>query len=285
MTIEALWEASGAAAWGTVSYQSLLPHMDLIARTKAQALCPAPAGVWAAAFPYFAGDAPGSLSRYARGEDYHTAVLRRLEGVCRGLEALYPGRTFVPGTDDSPIPEEACARLAGLGLRGQQGLTILPPWGTWLFLGTILTDLPLETPGAPAPDCIRCGRCAAACPGGAISGQGVDPSKCLSHLTQKKGELTAEQEALLRAHPMVWGCDICQEVCPYNAGVPITPLAEFREDLILALDPADVAGLTRRQFEEKYPNRAFTWRGPGVIERNQALQGFPSGGSWQPQAD
>lgn len=263
--------AAGAAAWGAVSFGGLAPYMDETARRRAAGLCPDPAGVLVAAFPYYAGAGEGNLSLYARGEDYHLAVTRRLERVCRSLRDAYPGRTFVPGVDASPIPEREAAALAGLGVRGLHSLVILPPWGSYVFLGTILTDLPLEGPSRPAPDCIRCGRCAAACPGGAIGPKGVDPERCLSHLTQKKGALTREQEALLTAHPLVWGCDLCQRVCPYNEGVPLTPLSEFRDSLIRSLDKADLEGLTNRAFHEKYPGRAFTWRGPAVLRRNLEL--------------
>ena len=162
--------------------------------------------------------------------------------------------------------------MAGLGLRGRNTLTILPPWGTWLFLGAILTDLPLESAPVPAPACMDCGKCTAACPTGALGPNGLDPDRCLSALTQKKGALTAEEEARLRGHGLVWGCDACQRACPYNRDVPLSPLPEFRTNLIHTLGTTDVDHLTRRQFQEKYPLRAFTWRGPGVLLRNLRLK-------------
>ena len=272
LDLEALWKRAGAAAWGTCAYRDLLPSMGGPAREKAEAICPAPAGAFVAAFPYYAGEEPGNLSLYARGEDYHLALSRRLEQVCAGLREAWPGRTFAPLVDDSPLPEREAAALAGLGLRGRNGLAILPPWGTWAFLGTVLTDLPLPSAPVPAPDCPDCGACAAACPGGALGPEGVDQERCLSALTQRKGELSPEQEALLAAHPLVWGCDACQRACPFSREAAVTPLPEFRRDLVAALSPSDVEGLTRRQFQAAFPGRAFTWRGPGVLSRNFALQ-------------
>lgn len=272
MTIEELWKTSGAAAWGGCAYADLLPHMDEAAKARAEALCPSPAGVFAAAFPYFGGDTPGNLSVYARGEDYHGALTRRLEGVCAGLRTVFPEKNFIPLVDSSPLPERVCAALAGLGLRGRNTLTILPPWGSYLFLGTVLTDLPLETLQISTEFCTGCGNCLRVCPSGALSEQGLDREKCLSALTQRKGALTLEEREALARHPYAWGCDLCQRVCPYNAGVPLSPLPEFREALIPALSHRDVENLTNRQFQEKFPGRAFTWRGPGVLKRNLELQ-------------
>ena len=105
-----------------------------------------------------------------------------------------------------------------------------------------------------------------------MEADGVRTDRCLSHLTQKTGELTPEEAALLSAHPLIWGCDVCQQVCPYNRAAPVTPLPEFRDDLVPALTLPDVAGQTRRQFLERYPGRAFTWRGPGPLQRNLELK-------------
>lgn len=272
--MDSWFEAAGAAAWGAVRFGGLAPYMDARALARAEELCPVPAGVFVAAFPYYAGDVPGNLSRYARGSDYHTSVVYRLEGVCRAMEARWPGRRFLPGADNSPIPEKTAALLAGLGVLGNNSLVLTPRWGSYVFFGTILTDLtdwdwPEPRPAGP---CLNCGRCVAACPGGAIGGEGMDPSRCLSHLTQKKGELDPDQTRLVAEHSLIWGCDRCQEVCPYNRDLPLTPLPEFRTGLIHRLDRGDLAGLTARQFRERYANRAFTWRGPGVLLRNLDLQ-------------
>ena len=84
--------------------------------------------------------------------------------------------------------------------------------------------------------------------------------------------LSPEEAALLSAQACLWGCDLCQRVCPYNAHPAITPISDFREDLIPSLSPADLEGLTNRTFREKYGDRAFAWRGPAVLWRNLALK-------------
>lgn len=144
---------------------------------------------------------------------------------------------------------------------GRHGLLILPPYGSFLFLGTILTGAALALPEREAaPACEDCGRCAAACPVGALGPGGADRERCLSQLTQQK-RLTDEEAALVAAHPYVWGCDLCQRACPYNHHAARSPLPEFREDLIDRLTPADLDGLSNRSFQSKYGTRAFAWRG------------------------
>lgn len=92
-------------------------------------------------------------------------VTRRLNTVCDALRRKYPEESFVPAADNSPLPEREAAWLAGIGLRGKNGLLILPPYGTYVFLGTILTGAALDVPERPAaPDCPGCGACWAACP-------------------------------------------------------------------------------------------------------------------------
>ena len=269
-----LFAAAGAAAWGGVAFRRLLPCLSPEALARAEALCPNPKTVLAAAFPYYAGDRPGNLSLYARGADYHAVVTGRLNTVCEVLREKYPEDTFYPSADSSPLPEREAAWLAGIGLRGGNGLLILPPHGTYVFLGTILTGADLPVPERPpAPACPGCGACQRACPAGALGEGGVDPSRCLSELTQKKGALTGEEEARLKAHPLVWGCDFCQRACPFNAAPALTPLPEFAENLVDGLTAGDLAGLTNRAFREKYGDRAFAWRGPGPLRRNLALRG------------
>ncbi|WP_186567257.1 epoxyqueuosine reductase [Lawsonibacter celer] len=271
--LDAAFAAAGAAGWGAVAYGRLAPAMSPAARERAEEACPCPAAVLVAAFPYYAGNRPGNLSLYARGRDYHAVVTARLNTVCSFLKEHYPGYLFLPAADNSPLPEREAARLAGLGMMGWNGLVILPPYGTYLFLGTILTDAPLpveEVP--PSPDCPGCGRCVSACPGGALGPDGFALERCLSHLTQKKGELTEKENALVAAHPLVWGCDFCQRVCPFNDHPALSPLPEFTCGLVARVAPEDLEGLTNRAFQEKYGAYAFAWRGPAVLRRNLELQ-------------
>lgn len=266
--------ACGAAAWGYVSFATLAGQMDFISRAKAEELVPNPAAVLVAAFPYFTGQTKGNLSLYARGADYHAILRQRLNTICDYLLAQYPEYLFFASADNSPIPERQAAWLAGLGLRGRNGLFILPPYGSYVFLGTILTDAPLDTPKTtPAPDCIHCGKCVTACPSGALNVEHMFHVKqCLSDLTQKKGVLTADEAAQLKAHPYIWGCDICQNVCPYNRTPKIAPLPEFEEGYLADLTGEMLAGMTNRTFAQTFGRRAFAWRGLGVLRRNLDLK-------------
>ena len=277
MTVNKLNEAfaaAGAAAWGGLPFSELAEEMTAEAIEKAEALCPGPRTVLVAAFPYYAGESGGNLSLYARGRDYHQVITRRLNTICNFLLQKYKNCRFLPGTDNSPLPERQGAWRCGIGLRGKNGLVILPPYGSYVFLGTILTDARLELPPRiPSPGCAGCGKCQAACPGGALGAEGVDPGRCLSALTQRKGVLTEREQALIKAHPLIWGCDTCQQACPHNAAPTLSPLPEFRTELTASLTAEDLAGLTNRNFREKYGDRAFAWRGPAPLRRNLELQG------------
>ena len=265
--------AAGAAAWGGLPFSELAADMTEAAVEKATALCPNPRTVLVAAFPYYAGDRPGNLSLYARGRDYHQVVTEKLNTICDILREKYENGVFLPAADNSPLPERQAAWRCGIGLRGKNGLVILPPYGSYVFLGTILTDVALDLePRTASLDCVGCGKCLAACPGGALGEDGVNLSRCLSGLTQKKGELTGEEEALVKAHPLIWGCDCCQRACPYNASPELSPLPEFREGLVDVLDGADLEGQTNRSFREQYGDRAFAWRGPAPLRRNLELK-------------
>ena len=185
------------------------------------------------------------------------------------------GKPSCPERITPPCPNGSAPRLAGLGILGRHGLVIVPPYGSWVFLGTILTDLPLPSASTPAPDCPGCNACIRACPSGALTEAGCDIKRCLSDLTQKKGTLTEEQEAQLQAHPLIWGCDFCQLACPYNRDAQPSPLPELtgqaaETPYLPSLSSEDLEGLTNRTFRAAFGNRAFAWRGPAVLRRNLA---------------
>ncbi len=200
----------------------------------------------------------GWISRYAWSrEDYHESVLRRLKQVEDELRRQLDStanlhlRSYV---DTGPLIERVYAKYAGIGWIGKNTCIINQQLGSWLFLGVILTSLDVTenelTPDLPAPDrCGTCTRCITACPTQAIVSPGeLDARLCISYLTiEKRGEIPDELRAGMGRH--VFGCDICQDVCPWNRKAPVTSAAEFepREGLVNpALDW--LAGMQPEEF-------------------------------------
>jgi epoxyqueuosine reductase len=167
------------------------------------------------------GDADGSprawISRYAWGCDYHEIVRGKLEELRAAIEASRPGVETRVYVDTGPIVERAFARFSGLGWMGKNTCLINEQGGSWFFLGVILTNLELA-PDLPAPDrCGSCTRCLEACPTAALVEPYVmDASRCISYLTiELKGSMPQELRSGVGVN--IFGCDICQDVCPWNA--------------------------------------------------------------------
>ena len=170
--------------------------------------------------------------------------------------------------DNGPLDDRGAAFEAGLGFYGQNGMLINPDFGSYFFIGQISHDLDVEPDKPLAQTCLDCGRCERECPGRALRGGKVDISKCLSEITQKKGELSAEEVNLIKKHKTIWGCDVCQRVCPHNRGLGTTAIPEFMEGRLQSLEHWDVEGLSNSEFKEKYGEYAFSWRGKNPLVRN-----------------
>lgn len=220
-----------------------------------------PVSVIAAVFPYktpASGDE--NLCLYARVPDYHIVLGNRLKSACEALLEAFPENHFLPFVDSSVISEVAAALRCGLGVLGKNRLLITPKYGSYVFIGAILTDLKLDFCNQPVAFCPDCGHCIAACPTGTLSGKG----DCLSFITQKKGVLTDYETDLIRKNGLAWGCDVCQNVCPLNADAAFTDLPEFTSGIKRRICAKDLDDLT---------GRAYGWRGREVLERNLKILG------------
>lgn len=183
--------------------------------------------------PIDPAEAPrGWISRYAWGTDYHDVLLPRLQRLARALEQQFgPEVRTRAYVDTGPIVERVAAKYAGLGWLGKNTCLIHPRLGSWLFLGTILTTLELAPtcpPEQPPPDlCGSCRRCLDACPTGALVAPYVmDARRCIAYLTiEHRGPIPEEFRPAIG--PMVFGCDICQDVCPWNRKAPARGWPEF----------------------------------------------------------
>ena len=217
-----------------------------------------------------------NVSLYAVPRDYHGYMQMLSETLLPELVESFPTHRFALFADHSPIREVDAAARAGLGVLGLNGLLITPAYGSFVFLGEIITDADYETvtdrsiPDFPAqpPLCEGCGACLAACP--ADCG-GSEREGCLSALTQKKGALTEDEITAITRGGLVWGCDACQLACPHNRRVireeVDTPVPYFREGRLIHLDTAVLDAMDDGEFA----NRAYAWRGRGVIRRNTEI--------------
>ena len=198
----------------------------------------------------------GWISRYAWSrEDYHDSVLRRLRKVEAQLKQAWSPKEIETRSyvDTGPVIERVYAKYAGIGWLGKNTCLINQKIGSWLFLGVIITSLELQ-PDLPAPDrCGTCTRCIDACPTHAFVGpHQLDSNRCIAYLTiEKRGPIPDELREGI-GH-QVFGCDICQDVCPWNRKAPATDVPEFqpREGLV---NPALawLAEISQEEFREKF---------------------------------
>ncbi len=215
----------------------------------------------------------GWISRYAWGhEDYHDAVLRRLRTVETALKATAPEIITRCYVDTGPIVERVYAKYAGLGWIGKNTCILNQQLGSWLFLGVILTSLELE-PDLPATDrCGSCTRCIDACPTHAFIGPyELDATRCISYLTiEKRGSIPQDLREGMGRH--IFGCDICQDVCPWNRKSPVTSAPEFQSRDGLVNPALDwLANIGEEEFREKFRGSAIKRAKRSGLRRNAVI--------------
>lgn len=218
----------------------------------------------------------GWIARYAQGEvDYHDVLLPRLRTLEAAIAALAPNEEPFRSwcyVDTGPVIERVFAKYAGIGWIGKNTCILNEQLGSWLFLGVILTNLALE-PDLPATDrCGSCTRCLDACPTNAFVGpHQLDATKCISYLTiEKRGPIPEELRTGIGRH--LFGCDICQDVCPWNRKAPVGTVPEFQPKEERVNPPlrelAEMDVDQYREFVQKSPIKRTKWVG---FRRNLAV--------------
>ncbi len=222
-------------------------------------------------FPYYVEHKdPSNLSRYTWAKDYHLVINEYLKKLIEKLQIMNTDAQFSIHCDTSPLADRYMAYLAGLGFYGKNNCFISPKWGSYVVIGTILTTLELDPDTPLTQSCMGCNRCITACLGQCLGHDEFKFDTCKSYLTQKKGELTSEEEHIIAKTPLVFGCDVCQEVCPHNKDIPTTPIPEF-QSVEPYIDIDELDSLTNKEFKAKYGQRAFSWRGKKILIRNQEI--------------
>jgi epoxyqueuosine reductase len=278
------WIAAGYA--GEMKYMEARDEQGSLKRASLSSVAPWARSVIVCAINYntahpYSTEVPdagrGWISRYAWSrEDYHHAVLGRLKKVeaalheaARQLPSELVTRSYV---DTGPIVERVFAKYAGVGWMGKNTCLINQKKGSWLFLGVILTSLELAA-DMPAPDrCGTCTRCIQACPTDAIvAPYKLDSTRCISYLTiEKRGAIPENLREGVGRH--VFGCDICQDVCPWNRKAPVTVAPEFAPRHGLVSPALDwLAEMSAEEFRQTFGGSPIRRAKRNGLRRNAAI--------------
>jgi len=224
-------------------------------------------------FPYYTGNVNGgNITKSAYSLDYHIIVKRMLEKIGRFLEEHIDNFIYKSFVDSGPFSDRYLAYRAGLGFWGINNHIITDKYGSYVFIGYILNNYPFEADVPQDRTCLQCFNCVKKCPGQCILGEfTINAQRCKSYITQKKGELSDKDKEILKKHHLIWGCDVCQDVCPHNKGVKETPLEDFRKDLKHSIEYEELKEISNKEFLRRYRDRSFSWRGKGVLLRNYEI--------------
>lgn len=268
------WLQSGMAA--TMTYV----HRQASRRIEPATIVPGAIRAVVLTTNYFTQDGPpstktGRVAKYARGEDYHRALADPLEQLTNYVASLGGEDTLVRWyVDAGPVPERELAQRAGLGWIAKNTMLINPHHGSYFFLSSVLTSLDLAVdPPFVTDRCGSCRRCLEACPTTALPRpRTLDSRRCISYLTiEHRGEIAEELQPLIGQ--WVFGCDICQDVCPWN-----TKFAAETENQSLGLDAQyehldleELRVLSDQQFTDRFGHTALERPGAGGLRRNARI--------------
>ncbi|PIC75664.1 tRNA epoxyqueuosine(34) reductase QueG [Sporosarcina sp. P19] len=264
-----------------LNYQSGFEEPDIEKRTEPLLLLDQAESIIAiaVAYPSKMSDSPrgkkgerrGMFCRASWGEDYHTVLRDKLAQLELFILTKVPDARLRSMVDTGELVDRAVAERAGIGWSAKNCSIITPEFGSYVYLGEMITNLPFK-PDEPMEDqCLDCNLCLDACPTGALVQPGqLDAQRCIAFLTQTKKPVP--EEFRLKIGNRLYGCDTCQTVCPKNKGMnhkhqlSFTPEPELVKPLLLSL-----LSLSNRQFKEQYGHMSGSWRGKNPIQRNALI--------------
>jgi epoxyqueuosine reductase len=274
-------EKDGAAAhlqaWLALGYHADLQWMANPKRGDIRRCLPEVQSVICVALNYYTphphsqSQECGKISRYAWGRDYHKVMEKKLKALSRWLEAQGEGIQARYYADTGPIQDKLWAQRAGIGWIGKNGNLISREYGSWLFLGEILTNLVLEPDSPHTQHCGTCRRCLDACPTGAIPQPFVvDANRCIAYHTIENRAEKLPDAIASQLQGWVAGCDICQDVCPWNQRfAKETDVAEFQPyPWNLAPKLRELAEISEAEWNRRFPVSALRRIKPEMLRRN-----------------
>ncbi|WP_434797675.1 tRNA epoxyqueuosine(34) reductase QueG [Terrisporobacter vanillatitrophus] len=225
------------------------------------------------AFPYYIEqNQESNISKYCYGLDYHLVIKEKLDNICHEIKKIDESFNYKIFADNGPLVDRYLAYLAGIGYYGINNNIITDKYGSYVFIGYIVNNYDLEPDKPTNKTCKKCNKCVEYCPGNALGGNyKMDPKKCVSFITQKKEELTLAEVAKMKKNKSIFGCDICQQVCPHNKDICESNIEEFTVNLITSLNEEEVNKISNKEFKRRYKDRAFSWRGRNIIKRNMDI--------------
>lgn len=262
-------------------YQSGFEEKDIEKRTEPSLIFDKPKSIISIALAYPSkmgskvsskkGERRGIFSRASWGTDYHTVLRDRLKKLEEYIALKFPEARFKSMVDTGELVDRAVAERAGIGWSGKNCSIITPEFGSYVYLGEMITNIPFE-PDHPMEDrCGSCNKCVDVCPTGAlVQGGQLNAQKCIAFVTQTKGFLAEEFREKLGNR--LYGCDTCQTVCPENKGkdfhfhTEMEPNPEIAKPLLKPL-----LSISNREFKEKFGHVSGSWRGKKPIQRNAII--------------
>jgi epoxyqueuosine reductase len=202
----------------------------------------------------------GRISRYAWGKDYHKIIKLKLIQLADKITKLFPDSTNLTFVDSGSLPEKLLAQRAGVGWQGKNSLIITKEFGSYVFLGIILTTVEFETDEPHKDFCGDCTKCLDECPTSAIIQPGlVDATRCISYWTiETKPYVEIPFDIVSNSQSRIFGCDICQEVCPWNRFAKLTAEEGFRvNDNLTELSKEYIENLTNEEFKLIFKDRSL----------------------------